>query len=157
MNLYAKALNTLPADQIRHFRSDLCLRMSYPSMQLVSEYRKAGGVVDEVLDAGTQLYWYYIPWGYTPYWQRHYRFITENFAWEFIDRNAHSPYLRDWSNRNLQRTFSNMKCPPHENLYPAIRGALCSIFSAYMQQNDCTSEQTSTDPGDEATSPLLPA
>lgn len=139
MNLYAEAINRLPPDQISHFRSDLCLRMSYDSMALVSAYRKQGGFVDEVQDANTQLYWYYIPWGYTPYWQRHYRFITENFAWEFIDRNCHSPYLRDWSNQNLKRTFSAMKCPPHENLYPAIRGALCSIFSAYSNSGEADS------------------
>lgn len=135
MNVYAAASQVMKPEHIDHSRSDLYLLMTYDSMNIVNEYRKLGGHVEQVTDKKTGLFWYYIPWGYAPYWQRHYRFIVENFAWEFIDRNEHTPRLRDWSDRNLYRTFSSMKAPPHSNLYPAIRGALGSILSAHSISN----------------------
>lgn len=131
MNIYAAAMQVMRPGQIDHHRSDLYLLMTQESMQIVKEYRHLGGHAEQVEDVNTGLYWYYIPWGYMPYWQRHYRFITENFAWEFIDRNEHSPSLRDWSDENLRRTFSAMKAPPHANLYPGIRCALSSILSVH--------------------------
>lgn len=135
MNIYAAASQVMKPEHIDHSRSDLYLLMTYDSMNIVNEYRKLGGHVEQVTDKKTGLFWYYIPWGYMPYWQRHYRFIVENFAWEFIDRNEHTPRLRDWSDRNLYRTFSGMKAPPHSNLYPAIRGALGSILSVHSISN----------------------
>lgn len=131
MNVYAAAVKTMKPYQINHFRSDLYLLMTYESMTIVTEYQRFGGHVEQIIDEKTGLYWYYIPWGYAPYWQRHYRFIVENFAWEFIDRNEHTPRLCDWSDKNFRRTFSAMRTPPHTNLYPAIRGALNSILSVH--------------------------
>lgn len=131
MNVYAAAMKVMKPEQIRHSRSDLYLLMTYDSMNIVNEYRKLGGSVEQVADKDSGLFWYYIPWAYAPYWQRHYRFIVENFAWEFIDRNEHTRRLRDWSDKNFERTFSAMKTPPHSNLYPAIRGALNSILSVH--------------------------
>lgn len=137
MNVYAAANKLMKPEQISHHRSDLYLLMTYDSMNIVHEYKKIGGQVEQVFEPSTGLYWYYIPWGYAPYWQRHYRFITENFAWEFIDRNEHTYRLFDWSDENFQQTFALMKAPPHANLYPAIRGALSSILSAHSITNAC--------------------
>ena len=131
MNLYAAAVQTLKSNQIDHKRSDLYILMTNDSMPLIEEYRKSGGKVSYVIERKSGLYWYCIPWAYTPYWQRHFRFVTENFAWEFIDRNEHTPFLMDWTDQNLRETFESMKTPPHSNLYPAIRGALHSILSVH--------------------------
>jgi len=131
MNLYAAAVQSLKPSQIDHNRSDLYILMTNDSLSLINEYRSHGGKVRHVVERGSGLYWYHIPWGYTPYWQRHFRFITENFAWEFIDRNEHTPFLRDWTDENLRKTFETMKTPPNSNLYPAIRSAICSILSPH--------------------------
>lgn len=143
MNVYAAANRVMKPKEISHFRSDLYLLMTYDSMNIVSEYRKLGGQVEQVFEPDTGLFWYYIPWGYTPYWQRHLRFIVENFAWQFIDRNEHSALLFDWSDQNLKNTFSSMKSPPHVNLYPAIRGALNSILSVHSISNSSRRLQSS--------------
>lgn len=135
MNLYARAVQCMQPHQIDHFRSDLYLLMTTESLALVNEFRDCGGWVDHVVENDTGLYWYYIPWGYTPYWQKHFRSIVENLAWEFVQRNEHSYRIRDWSDNNLRVTFSSMRKPPHSNLYPAIRGALGSILSAYAIHN----------------------
>lgn len=131
MNVYTAAMQVMKPHQIDHHRSDLYLLMTNESLQIVNRYRSLGGEVDQVCERETGLYWYFIPWGYMPYWQRHFRFITENFAWEFIDRNEHTHRLRDWSNENLCRTFASMKTPPPANLYPGIRSAISSILSAH--------------------------
>lgn len=136
MNLYAAAMQVMKPHQINHRKSDLYLLMTYESMKIVAHYKQIGGYVDQVVEKSTGLFWYYVPWGYAPYWQRHYRFIVENFAWEFIDRNDHTSRLCDWSDANIRRTFASMKSPPHPNLYPAIRGALNSILSAHSVTNN---------------------
>lgn len=132
MNIYSAAIQRMKPSQIDHRKSNLYLLMTSESMEIVREYRKAGGVVEEVIDSKTSLYWYHIPWAYTPYWQRYFRMITENYAWDFIHRNERNGRLADWSDESMLRTFAPLKSPPHPNLYPAIRGALESILSYYM-------------------------
>lgn len=134
MSLYAQALQSIPPHEIDHFRSTLYILMSYKSMPLVRAFAQHGGQYTQVRDANTGLYWYCIPWGYIPYWQRHMRFICENFAWEFIRRNEHTAGLQNWSDLHFQRTFLPMKLPPHQNLYPYIRSAIRSILEPYLYE-----------------------
>lgn len=135
MNIYAIAMQAMKPTQIDHRNSDLYLLMTNESMQIVSEYRKTGGKVQQVVHRRTGLYWYRLPWAYMPYWQRHFRNITENYAWDFINLNEHSSFLKDWSDNNFNRTFSLLEKPPHPRMYPAIRGAIQSILSPYGIEN----------------------
>lgn len=140
MNIYSLAMQRLKPSQIDHYKSDLYLLMSSESMAIVKEYRKSGGVVEEVIDNNTSLYWYYIPWAYTPYWQRYFRSITENYAWEFIRINERKGTLLDWSDESFLRSFASRKMRPHHDLYPAIRGALESILSCYLPENNSNTQ-----------------
>ena len=131
MNIYADAVKTLIPNHIDHHKSDLYLLMTNESLELINAYRRNGGEVQQVIDRRTGLYWYFLPWAYMPYWQRHYRRITEQLAWKFISINEHTPYLQDWSDANFDRTYMSMRRPPSVKLYPGIRAAVQSILSAY--------------------------
>ena len=131
MDVYSEAVRILAPNHIDHHRSDLFILMNWQSMPIIRQYRAQGGIVEEILEEGTQLYWYFIPWGYTPYWHRRFRASVENCAWHFIYRNDKTGTLSDWSDANLKKSFSDMRIPPQANFYPAIRVALGAILQTY--------------------------
>lgn len=132
MDIYSAAMQTMRPHQIDHNRSHLYLLMTHQAMNLVREFRNCGGHVEEILDEDTNLYWYYIPYGYTPYWQKYMRQAVEEYAWKFISGNEFNGKLTDWSDTHFDFSFSKCcRVPPHRNFYPMIRIALYSILSAY--------------------------
>lgn len=131
MDVYYEATMKLPHDQIDHYRSDLYILMSHRSRPIIEKFRKSGGSVEETLDEESGFYWYYIPFGYTPYWQRNYRAIIETLAWEFIAKNERRGSLYNWSDENMCRTYADHKAPPHRNTYPAIKKTLEEILNYY--------------------------
>lgn len=132
MDIYSAAVQTLKPSHIIHERSHLYILMSKDSLPLMREFRACGGHAEEILDEETQLYYYHVPFGYTPYWQRCIRKAVEDYAWEFYKANEFSGKLTDWSDENFERTYKSVcKVPPHKNFYPMIRVVLHSILSAY--------------------------
>lgn len=136
MDIYKEAVQTLKRTQIDHFKSDLYILMTHESINLIRKFRNYGGNVEEVVEEGTELYWYLIPFGYTPYWQRKYRAMIETFAWEFIAKNEQNGTLFDWSNKNMTRTYSDHRVLPSVNVYESIRGALKTILASYASPNE---------------------
>lgn len=129
-DLYMTAIHTLPPGYVRHRNSTLLLRMSMPSISLVKQYRREGGTVERMQDVNG-VWWYKIPFAYTPYWHRNLKSLSEEYAWRFFSRNESMGTLGDTTDENLRRTFAADRNPPPKNMYPLIRSCLSQILSMY--------------------------
>lgn len=135
-DLYMTAIHTLPTGHVRHRNSTLLLRMSVQSIPLIKQYRRAGGNVERTQDKNC-VWWYKIPFAYTPYWHRNLKNMSEEYAWKFFSRNEERGTLGDTTDENLRRTFASEHNPPPRNMYPLIRSCLHQILSmyGYLPQN----------------------
>jgi hypothetical protein len=68
-DIYERAIVAMPADEIDHYNSDLYLKVTEQSKQLVSGYEFAINVTrfSNAID-GTP--WFEVPFAYTPAWTR---------------------------------------------------------------------------------------
>lgn len=135
-DLYMTAIRILPPGHIRHRNSALLLKMSMTSISLIKQYRIDGGEVERIQDVHG-VWWYKIPFAYTPYWHRNLKNLSEDYAWKFFMRNESRGTLDDTTDENLSRTFCTEHNPPPRNMYPLIRSCLHQILSmyGYVSQN----------------------
>lgn len=135
-DLYMTAIHTLPPGHVQHRNSTLLLKMSMQSIPLVKQYRREGGDVQRTQDEN-RIWWYEIPFAYTPYWHRNLKSLSEEYAWRFFSRNESRGTLGDTTDENLRRTFAMDRNPPPKNMYPLIRSCLSQILSmyGYLPQN----------------------
>lgn len=67
-SIYQKAVETLPAQDIDHHESDLYLRKTSESEQLIAEYKFRSNVT-VFRDAIGNALWYEVPFAYDPFWK----------------------------------------------------------------------------------------
>ena len=71
-DIYTKAVETLPAEDIDHHETDLYLRVTDASRDLVNRYKYKGSV-STFVDQINGVLWYDIPFAYTPTWVEHWK------------------------------------------------------------------------------------
>lgn len=72
-NIYERAVESMPKNEIDHWQSDLYLKATPISEKLVDEYEWRGSVTT-FLDQVEGKLWYEIPFAFTPYWENPYEF-----------------------------------------------------------------------------------
>ena len=72
-DIYQKAVNVLPPDYIDHYASDLYLKDTKETRQLIDElketYACASYLIDKFYSHIDKSFWFEIPFAYIPFWE----------------------------------------------------------------------------------------
>lgn len=68
INIYERAIKTIPAEQIDHHDSDLYIMVTPESRKIVNEYEFKQNVTTFISAIAPHVLWFDIPFAYTPYW-----------------------------------------------------------------------------------------